>query len=66
MQGIDLKEWLHKFDNVYDSVKNTVHNIRNHPFLAEVGIPVHGLVIDPQTGKLELVVNGYQAAEAEA
>ncbi|MEB8646758.1 carbonic anhydrase, partial [Bacillus cereus] len=22
-------------------------------------VPVHGLVIDPDTGKLDLVVNGY-------
>jgi len=23
-------------------------------------VPVHGLVIDPGTGKLDLVVNGYE------
>lgn len=58
--GVDLERWLHKFDNVYDSVRDTVSIIENHPFLAEAGIPVHGLVIDPHTGKLELVVDGYK------
>ncbi|MFC4766715.1 beta-class carbonic anhydrase [Effusibacillus consociatus] len=61
--GIELDRWLHKFDNVYDSVKDTVSVIKNHPFLAEAGIPVHGLVIDPHTGKLELVVDGYKQTE---
>jgi carbonic anhydrase len=54
--GVDLEEWLEKFDNVYDSVRESAAIIANHPFLAEAGIPVHGLVIDPHTGKLEVVV----------
>ncbi|GAX89025.1 beta-class carbonic anhydrase [Effusibacillus lacus] len=57
--GIELDRWLRKFDNIYDSVRSTVSIVKNHPFLEEAGIPVHGLVIDPQTGKLELVVDGY-------
>lgn len=57
--GVDLNVWLKKFDNVYDSVRDSVSVIANHPFLAEANIPVHGLVIDPATGQLELVVNGY-------
>ncbi|MBD0381040.1 carbonic anhydrase [Paenibacillus sp. WST5] len=57
--GINLENWLEKFDNVYESVRSTVSVISKHPFLAET-IPVHGLVIDPHTGKLEMVVNGSQ------
>jgi len=57
--GIDVKEWLHGFENVNSSVAHSVDVIKNHPLMAK-DIPVHGLVIDPSTGKLDLVVNGYE------
>lgn len=57
--GIDLDEWLTGFDSVEQSVEHSVNMIRNHPLMAGE-IPVHGLVIDPVTGKLDLVVNGYE------
>lgn len=60
--GINLNKWLHGFDCVDESVKQSVEVIRNHPLLPP-GIPVHGLLIDPVTGKLDLVVNGYEAVE---
>lgn len=62
--GVDLDRFLAPFDNVYDSVRASVAMIADHPFLAEAGIPVHGLVIDPTTGRLELVVDGYATARA--
>ncbi|TDL76386.1 beta-class carbonic anhydrase [Peribacillus frigoritolerans] len=58
--GIQLEEWLKGFDKVEDSVKHSVDVIRNHPLLP-ADVPVHGLVIDPSTGKLDLVEDGYQA-----
>jgi carbonic anhydrase len=58
--GIDFNQWLKGFDRVEESVKHSVEMIRNHPLLPE-GIPVHGMVIHPTTGKLDLVVNGYPA-----
>jgi carbonic anhydrase len=58
--GIDFEKWLHGFDNVFDSVKHSVKIIKNHPLMPE-SVPVHGLVIDPTTGKLDLVVDGYGA-----
>lgn len=57
--GIDIKQWLHGFDNVTESVKHSVEIIKNHPLMPEE-VPVHGLVIDPKTGKLDLIVDGYQ------
>ncbi|GAB7387799.1 carbonic anhydrase [Bacillaceae bacterium] len=57
--GIDLESWLHGFDSVTESVRKSVELVRNHPLLPS-DIAVHGLVIDPETGKLDLVVDGYQ------
>ncbi|TYR82059.1 carbonic anhydrase [Priestia megaterium] len=59
--GLDLKKWLAGFESVEETVKHSVDTIRNHPLFAK-HIPVHGLVIDPNTGKLDLVVDGYEYA----
>lgn len=58
--GINLNSWLSGFDNVEVSVKQSVNMIRNHPLMPQ-NIPVHGLIMHPQTGKLELIENGYAA-----
>ncbi|WP_174734915.1 beta-class carbonic anhydrase [Mesobacillus harenae] len=58
--GIDVNQWLHGFENVKDSVKHSVEIIDNHPLMPN-DVPVHGLVINPETGKLDLIVDGYQA-----
>lgn len=59
--GIDLNKWLQGFDCVDDSVKESVQTIKNHPLLPP-NIPVHGLLIDPATGRLDVVINGYDQA----
>ncbi|MFS0722373.1 beta-class carbonic anhydrase [Paenibacillus sp. 1P07SE] len=56
--GMNLKRWLTGFDSVRDSVENSVRIVRNHP-LKPASVNVHGLIIDPHTGKLDLVVDGY-------
>lgn len=61
--GIDVNQWLHGFENVKDSVKHSVEIIDNHPLMPN-DVPVHGLVINPETGKLDLIVDGYQAQAA--
>jgi carbonic anhydrase len=57
--GINLMTWLRGFDSVEESVKRSVEVISNHPLLP-CGVPVHGLLINPETGQLDLVVNGYE------
>lgn len=57
--GIKLTKWLRGFDNITSAVENTVSIIQNHPLLPP-NIPVHGMVIHPTTGALDLVVDGYQ------
>jgi carbonic anhydrase len=55
--GMDLKEWLRGFGDVKTSVLKSVDLIRRHP-LIPAAVPVHGLVIDPGTGKLDLLTDG--------
>lgn len=56
--GIDMKDWLHGFDDVKESVRRSVDIVRNHP-LMDKKVPVHGLVAHPDTGKLDVIVDGY-------
>lgn len=49
--GIDLDKWLHGFDEVTQSVSETVDLIRNHPLMT-ADIRVAGYVIDSATGEL--------------
>lgn len=60
--GIDIDNWLKGFANAAESVEESVSSIRNHPLFPK-DIAVHGLVIDPETGKLDLIVNGYENLE---
>ncbi|HZO75450.1 MAG TPA: carbonic anhydrase [Ktedonobacteraceae bacterium] len=48
-----LARWFGAFSDVHINVKEVVDVIRNSPFLPK--IPVHGCVIDINTGKLTLV-----------
>ena len=52
--GIDIKKWLKGFDNVRDSVRETVNIIKHHP-LIPADIRVYGFIIDPATGKLDKI-----------
>ena len=57
--GIDLDSWLVGFNHPRDGVLQSVQTIHHHPLLPK-SIPVHGLLIDPTTGKLDTLVNGYE------
>ena len=57
--GIDIKKWLHGFNSVEESIKESVELIKNHPLIPK-DIKIHGLIMDPETGELEVVINGYQ------
>ncbi|GKV57150.1 carbonic anhydrase [Sporosarcina sp. NCCP-2222] len=59
--GINMKEWLRGFSDVTESVKRSVDVVRNHP-LMDKSVPVHGLVAHPDTGLLDMIVDGYEAA----
>lgn len=57
--GIDIKKWLQGFNSVEESIKESVELIKNHPLIPK-DIKIHGLIIDPETGKIEVIVNGYE------
>lgn len=49
--GVDFKAWLKGFDNVRDSVMETVSMIRRHPLMPK-DVTVRGFIIDTVTGAL--------------
>jgi carbonic anhydrase len=55
--GIDLKAWLKGFNSPADGVEASVKMIRHHPLLPK-HIQVHGLLMHPDTGKLDLLSDG--------
>lgn len=55
--GIDFHDEFHGFDTVEESISQSVQIIRNHPLLPK-HIKVHGLVIDPLTGKVDVIAKG--------
>lgn len=59
--GIDFYKWLTDFDRVEDAITYSVKMIRKHPLMLPE-IKVHGLVIDPITGQLTVVINGDENA----
>jgi carbonic anhydrase len=52
--GIDLESWLSGFDSPAAGVRASVRMIRDHPLLPP-NVDVHGMLMDPSTGKLELL-----------
>lgn len=53
-----LVEWIGAFKDVHLNVQEVVNVIRSSPFLPK--LPVHGLVIDINTGKLTVVDEPFQ------
>lgn len=60
--GIDLNHFLEGFKDVNENVRHNIELVYNHP-LFDKKVPVHGLVIDPETGALELIQDGYERVE---
>jgi carbonic anhydrase len=58
--GVNLRQWLTGFESPQAGVLGSVHLIRNHPLLPK-DIPVHGLIMQPDTGELEVLTKGETA-----
>lgn len=59
--GIDLSQWLRGFDSPAEGVRQSVRTIRMHPLLPK-DVQVHGLLISPETGELQIVEEGNESA----
>lgn len=53
-----LSDWLGTFRDANGNVERVVHLLRGNPLIPK-DVPVHGLMFDPDTGKLEVLDGGY-------
>ena len=61
----NLNEFFGLFASERQNVMRAVEFVRQSPLIGSK-VPVHGLMVDIQTGRLEWVVNGYQAFSTTA
>jgi carbonic anhydrase len=61
--GIDLEKWLTGFETVESGVLESVQSVRRHPLMPK-DVPVHGLIICPETGRLEVLADGYSDSKS--
>ena len=59
----NLQEYFGLFASERQNVLKAVEHVRASPLIGP-RVPVHGVLMDIETGKLELLVNGYQTLEA--
>jgi carbonic anhydrase len=52
-----LGEWLGAFHDPLGNVERVVRLLRDNPLLPAT-VPIHGLLFDPHSGRLELLVDG--------
>lgn len=57
----NLRTWLKAFEDPRDAVQQEVADIRALPFMPR-DVAVHGLVYELSSGRVEVVVNGYEHA----
>ena len=57
----ELEDWLDNFHNPMDNVEKVVIKIRSNPLIPK-DVPIHGLMFNPHTGELKVVVDGYKFA----
>lgn len=53
--GINLKEWLHGFEDTDAAIRETVDLISHHPLMPPTGVNVQGFVMDSYTGALRQI-----------
>jgi carbonic anhydrase len=58
-----LRQWVGAFRDPEGNVRDVVELIRTNP-LMPADVPVHGLMFDPSSGRLDLLVRGDRVAAA--
>lgn len=56
----ELEDWLDHFHHPIDNVEDVVEKIQSNPLIPK-DVPVHGLIFNPQTGQIKVVIDGYKA-----
>jgi carbonic anhydrase len=57
--GIRIEKFFRGFDSAEKGVLHSVKMIRKHPLFPKA-IPVHGFVMNPETGAIEVIVEDYR------
>ncbi|MDR0912733.1 MAG: carbonic anhydrase [Methanobrevibacter sp.] len=55
---VDLKTWIGAFDDEESNVKKGVETLKNSKLIPN-DVPIHGLIIDPVDGSVEVLIDGY-------
>lgn len=55
----DLQIWLDTYTDPVKNVLTVIKKLKANPFIPK-DIPIHGLIIDPHTGKLDFLADGYE------
>lgn len=55
----EMMDWIDHFHHPVDNVEEVVFKIRSNPLIPK-DVPVHGLIFNPHTGELRVIVNGYE------
>jgi carbonic anhydrase len=58
----NVNEFFGMFSSERSNILKAVDNVRHSPLIGPT-IPVHGLLVDIETGKVEWLVNGYQTLD---
>lgn len=58
--GKSFADWLDTYTDPVQNVLAVVKKLKANPFIPK-DIPIHGLIIDPHTGRLDLLSDGYHA-----
>src|ERR1039457_6707010 len=61
----NVNEFFGMFSSERSNILKAVDNVRHSPLIGPT-IPVHGLLVDIETGKVEWLVNGYQTLDTMA
>lgn len=55
---VNLVDWIGAIEDEESNVIVSVEKIKNSPLIPST-VPIHGPIIDPITGKVDVLVNGY-------
>ena len=53
--GIDVDKWLEGFESPEDAIHESINQLRNHPLMPK-DVRIHGMLMHPETGALDVVV----------